>query len=133
MGESMRFWTAFGSIMLIPSAGHAVNPARFDLACTVTKSLTSANGRTTMGSVKETERLSIDLTNKLWCSRDANTDCGITKPLILDPTQIRLNDGLVLDRRSGLLSMTGQIGPVTSMREYRCIKRPFTPLPKVRF
>jgi hypothetical protein len=129
----MKFSKLVAVGLLVAAPVSAAAPTRFNLACKPTKTSLTVNGKSVDSAPTETETLSVDLTNKLWCSRLASKGCGETKSLIATSTQIRLTDSLVLDRRSGVLTMNGQIGPISSLRTYSCIKQPFTSLPSVKF
>ena len=129
----MKSYPLLAAALLVSTPTLAAEEARFDLICTPTKAVMMMDGESKVLDITEGERFSIDLASKLWCARRPDRSCGSTIPLVATASELRLKDMIRVDRRSGILTMAGGIGPMTSLREYACTKAAFTPLPKLKF
>lgn len=128
----MRFFALLASALLLSSTAQAQTASRYDLACKPTKSYMIIGDKMIETKNKDS-RLSLDLTQKLWCSRRPDTSCGTVSPLVITPTNIEFNESLSLDRRTGVLTMKSGSGNYQSMGEFSCVKAVFTPLPATKF
>lgn len=122
-----------GLLMLTAQAVGAADALRFDLICNQTKSFAAIDNKRVELKAGETERISIDLRSKLWCARFSDGKCGTTAPLSATATKISLNQSLIIDRRSGVMTMESQVGPMISIKEFACLKTGFTTLPATKF
>lgn len=107
--------------------------SNYDLKCAHKFSMAEVNGYTRITEEGQGVRLSVDLVGKQWCARRDNGGCGTVMPLTINSTEIRLRENMKLDRRTGILTYIGDLGPVTSFHEMNCTKAPFTALPAVKF
>lgn len=133
MRASVIYLSGWLVVAAFPSISAVAATANYDLHCTRTSGSFSKNGSTHQFKSGQSVDISIDLNQKIWCSRVDNGNCGTVTPLKITPTEILLKPTMRLDRRSGALATSSELGGVEFHNEYRCTKAPFHPIPKPNF
>lgn len=111
----------------------AAEAGHFDLRCKPKSGMMIVNGETKKLTSMEAIRVSVDLPKKLWCARADDNSCGTVSNLTETAAVIELNENVSVNRLSGIMTSNGQMGPITFLREYICIRQMFTPLPATKF
>ena len=121
--------------LVVASPATAQSVERFDLLCKHDGTFKVGNGKTTfIDPLSSNDRhYSVDLGQKKYCIRDGASRCDNVSSLTYDSETVIFGEHNSVNRRSGLLFSSYEIGGTAFMNFFKCEGSTFTPFSPRKF